>query len=56
MEMICSNCKRWYYSKYTEETYGMGVGRCTGDGSIQFCSHKCPFAVLKDEEMVGERE
>ena len=50
MEKVCSNCAYWYYSWWTEKEYGMGVGRCDADGSMQFCDHKCPFAVLKSEE------
>ena len=49
MDRVCSNCVCWHYSRHTEEKYGMGVGICTADGSMQWCEHKCPFAILKDE-------
>lgn len=41
IEKICSNCTAWNYNRFTEEKYGMGVGVCSHDGSIQFCSHPC---------------
>jgi len=50
MDNICSNCSCWVYNKYTEENYGMGVGRCSADGSMQWCEHRCPFMIPKEDE------
>lgn len=46
----CDNCELWKYDRYTEEFYGMGVGRCGADGAPQFRSHRCPFCVPREEE------
>lgn len=46
----CNQCNYWAYNRFTEETYGMGVGVCRVDGSQRFCEHKCPFCVCEDEE------
>lgn len=39
----CSQCKHWDSSQWIMKKYGEGCGRCTLDGEIRFCSHKCIF-------------
>ena len=47
--VTCSCCRYWFYNRYTEEIYGMGVGVCRVDGKQRFCDHKCPFCVEETE-------
>ena len=40
----CSTCDLWYYDRWTEEKYGMGVGVCGADDTPAFCDKSdCPF-------------
>jgi hypothetical protein len=40
----CSTCDLWYYDRWTEEKYGMGVGVCGADDTPVFCDKSdCPF-------------
>ena len=46
---VCSGCRYWEYTKFTEERYGMGVGICRIDHSQTFCDHVCPFCVTQEQ-------
>lgn len=49
-KLICSNCKFWHYDRFTEEYLGMGVGRCSADGSARFCEHQCALCIPIEED------